>query len=417
MENMIKLNYFYGDEPDRLCFYRIPKVLYTKAYFSGLSSDAKVLYGLMLDMMSMSRENRWVDNENRVYIFYSVKRACAFLGCKKDKAMKLFAELDTENGIGLIERVKRGQGKSDLIYVKSFELPENAEDRDEIKKLNDDRSKLHNNMTPVSEKEIVDNSSDEAVGKIDQSEKATTSIAEKVVDKTDRSEIQTSRYLKNPSQEVGETAPNKNNYNNTDMSYNSPVQSCHITEDDDWLDHIDCSKPFRVTGYYPELQGQDRQDPIQPNKADYIEYLRDCVGYDGMIREDMYRFEKDKIDGIINLIADIATTTPPDGKEWVNSRPYSHEVVKSRLLKIDRLILEHVLDRMKENTTKIRNMRSYLLTALYNAWDEMKMSVDSQVNYDWYGGGMEKKGVAYACNHFQKYIQSWFRNGQKKTGI
>ena len=177
MENMIKLNYFYGDEPDRLCFYRIPKVLYTKAYFSGLSSDAKVLYGLMLDMMSMSRENRWVDNENRVYIFYSVKRACAFLGCKKDKAMKLFAELDTENGIGLIERVKRGQGKSDLIYVKSFELPENAEDRDEIKKLNDDRSKLHNNMTPVSEKEIVDNSSDEAVGKIDQSEKSTTSIA------------------------------------------------------------------------------------------------------------------------------------------------------------------------------------------------------------------------------------------------
>ena len=96
------------------------------------------------------------------------------------------------------------------------------------------------------------------------------------------------------------------------------------------------------------------------------------------------------------MIADVATTTPPDGKEWVNSRPYSHEVVKSRLLKMDRLIMEHVLDRMKENTTRIKNMRSYLMTVLYNAKDEMKMSVDSQVNYDWCGGGLEKKGVAYA---------------------
>ena len=58
--------------------------------------------------------------------------------------------------------------------------------------------------------------------------------------------------------------------------------------------------------------------------------------------------------------------------------------------------MEHVLDRMKENTTRIKNMRSYLLTVLYNAKDEREMAVDSQVNYDWYGGGLEKKGVAYA---------------------
>lgn len=72
MENMIKLKYFYGDEPDRLCFYRIPKVLFTKEYFSGLSTDAKVLYSLMLDMMSMSREKRLLDKDNRVYIYFSV---------------------------------------------------------------------------------------------------------------------------------------------------------------------------------------------------------------------------------------------------------------------------------------------------------------------------------------------------------
>ena len=238
------------------------------------------------------------------------------------------------------------------------------------------------------------------VGKIDQSEKTTTFDGEKVVEKNDRSEKPTSRSLENRFPGVGKTDPNNTIQNNNKYSDTCPVQSCHNTgeddEEDDWLDHIDCSKPIRITGYYPKMDRQDRQDEIQPDKDAYIDYLRDCIGYEDMIREERYRYEKEKIDGIINMIADVATTTPPDGKEWVNSRPYSHEVVKSRLLKMDRLIMEHVLDRMKENTTKIKNMRSYLMTVLYNAKDEMKMSVDSQVNYDWYGGGLEKKGVAYA---------------------
>ena len=362
MSEPLNLKYYHGDEPDNLCFYRIPKVLFTKACFEEVSTDAKVLYGILLDYASLSRENRWLDEESRVYIHYSVQKVCAYMGCKKDKAMKLLADLE---GFGLIERIKRGQGKSDIIYVKSFEVPEDAEDREEIKRLKKD-----------------------------------TDHRQEVVEKTDRSEKPTSRSLENRPLEVGKTDPNNTIQNNNKYSDTCPVQSCHNTgdddEEDDWLDHIDCSKPIRITGYYPKMERQDRQDEIQPDKAAYIDYLRDCIGYEDMIREERYRFEKEKIDGIINMIADVATTTPPDGKEWVNSRPYSHEVVKSRLLKMDRLIMEHVLDRMKENTTRIKNMRSYLLTVLYNAKDEREMSVDSQVNYDWYGGGLEKKGVAYA---------------------
>jgi len=135
MEEQIKLDYFYGNEADRFCFYRIPKVLFTKAYFAALSTDAKVLYGLMLDMMSSSRENRWIDTENRVFIQFSIQRAMAYLGCGKAKAIKLFAELDTEKGIGLIERVNRGLGKSDIIYVKSFEVPQEAEENARITQM------------------------------------------------------------------------------------------------------------------------------------------------------------------------------------------------------------------------------------------------------------------------------------------
>ncbi len=415
--NMIKLEYFYGNEPDNLCFYRIPKVLFTKAYFSGLSTDAKVLYGLLLDQMSMSRENRWLDKENRVYIIYSIQRACAYLGCKKDKALKLFAELDTDTGIGLIERVKRGQGKADLIYVKSFEIPQEAEERAEIKKLRENRSKHNNSISDPSYRN-ADNSSDKPVGKTYQSEIPTTFSREKVVEKTDRSEKPTSGSLKFRSLEVGKTDPNYTDENNTKRNHLPSVfsdQNVESTEDnrrDEWIgydknnrqeDHsgrAECTMQYgydRQDGWYGSDRHdiRDRQD-AQSEREAYIQFLRKQVGYESLLQEEAYRFEKEKIDGIISVIADLAVTTPPDGIEWVNSRPYPHEVVKNRLLKTDRLILEYVLANMNENTTKIRKIRPYLITALYNARDEMSISVSSRINHDWYGNGTETKGRTYA---------------------
>jgi hypothetical protein len=90
----------------------------------------------------------------------------------------------------------------------------------------------------------------------------------------------------------------------------------------------------------------------------------------------------DVIDGIMTIIADVAVTTPHSGMEWVNSRQYPHEVVKARLLKIDYDTLTHVVDQMLKTTSEIKNMRSYILTALYNAEDEFGLSVQTQVNRD-----------------------------------
>lgn len=56
-------NYFYGTEADQFSFYRIPKALFTDSYFKDLSSDAKILYGLMLDRMSLSIKNQWFDDK------------------------------------------------------------------------------------------------------------------------------------------------------------------------------------------------------------------------------------------------------------------------------------------------------------------------------------------------------------------
>ena len=61
MEERIKMTYFYGKEADQYSFYRIPKLLFTDEYFKTLSTESKVLYGLMLDRMSLSVKNQWLE--------------------------------------------------------------------------------------------------------------------------------------------------------------------------------------------------------------------------------------------------------------------------------------------------------------------------------------------------------------------
>lgn len=116
----MKFDYFYGTEADQYSFYRIPKILFTNDYFKTLSSDAKVLYGLMLDRMALSIKNQWFDEENRAYIYFSIENIMELLNCGRNKAIKSLQELDAENGIGLIEKRRQGFGKSNIIYVKNF---------------------------------------------------------------------------------------------------------------------------------------------------------------------------------------------------------------------------------------------------------------------------------------------------------
>ena len=112
----------------------IPCQLITHPRFKHLSTDSKLLYGMLLDRMSLSIKNEWYDDTGRVYIYYTVDEICSSLNCGRDKAMKLLAELDTGKGVGLIERIKQGQGKPTRIYVKRFttqELPPQPEKQPE----------------------------------------------------------------------------------------------------------------------------------------------------------------------------------------------------------------------------------------------------------------------------------------------
>ncbi len=115
----LNLNYFYGSEAEQFSFYRIPKTLFANTAYKSVPVEAKVLYGLLLDRMALSARNGWMDNNGRVYIYFTMEQ----MNCGKDKAVKLFKALDTVSGIGLIERKKQGQGRPARIYVKNFVLP------------------------------------------------------------------------------------------------------------------------------------------------------------------------------------------------------------------------------------------------------------------------------------------------------
>ena len=111
------LNYFYGQSGELFSYFRIPKALFQDSRFRQLSTDARTLYGILLDRMSLSAKNGWLDEQGRVYIIYTVREVQESLCCAEHKAVKLFRELEQAD---LIERKRRGLGRPSLIFVKNF---------------------------------------------------------------------------------------------------------------------------------------------------------------------------------------------------------------------------------------------------------------------------------------------------------
>ena len=118
------LDYFYGQAGELFSFFRIPKALFQEQQFQDLSTDAKTLYGILLDRMSLSVKNEWFDKKGRVFIIFTIEDVKRTLRCADNKATRLLRELEE---FGLIERKHRGQGKPCLVYVKNFSAESSKE--------------------------------------------------------------------------------------------------------------------------------------------------------------------------------------------------------------------------------------------------------------------------------------------------
>lgn len=361
MGENLQLDYYYGIEAEQFSFYRVPRLLIKDERFKKLSSDAKLLYGLMLDRMSLSMKNEWFDDENRAYIIYTIDSIMEDLGCAKEKAVKVLAELDSVKGIGLVEKVRRGLGKPDIIYVKNFasiteqmdeKEPANADKITEVGKSNFKKSENRTSGSQKTEPQEVRKSNFR------------------------KSENQTSGSSEIKPQEVGESNPNytnynqtymnQTNYNQTELSYTNPINQS-VTEK-------------------PQADVMDAMDDAQS----YIELIKENISYDHHMKYDGYG-EKELYDELFGIICEVVCVKRKSIR--VAGEDYPYELVKSRFLKLNSSHLEYVIGCMKETTTKITNIKSYMITALYNAPATINHFYQQEVQHDMYGGGWHEKGI------------------------
>ena len=282
--------YFYGPQAEQFAFYRIPKALFTDSAYRGISTDTKVLYSLLLDRMSLSARNDWLDEQGRVYIVFTVEEIMENLACGNKKAVGLLRELETE--AGLIERRRQGLGKPNLIYVKNF---------------------IEGNLLKCQK--------DTSVG------------------------------VPNTFQDVSKGHGNKTEINNTDLNETDPF--------------------FSGEAAGTEYEGKD-------DRTRYQEYFIRQFNFDALIAS--YPDDEDMLREMLELLVDTVCSRRKFIRIAGDDKPA--EVVKAQLMKLNSDHLRFVLMCLKESTTRVRNMRQYLLAALYNAPLTMSNYYTARVQHD-----------------------------------
>lgn len=206
MEKLM-LDFFYGREAEQFTFYRLPKVLITDKRFKDISNNSKLLYGLMLDRMSLSKKSGWLDDENRVFIKYSLENIAGDLGISKKTAGIILKELEAS---GLVDIVQKS-GKSNLIYVKNFISDSNSGSKGTKKDDHFNKKEADS----LQERDASCNQCDFDTG-----------VKFTPVEKLHRCSSDAGTGEKN-TPVPGEFLPPNNNENNTEVSENSIVRSYH----------------------------------------------------------------------------------------------------------------------------------------------------------------------------------------------
>ena len=376
MNETLVFDYYYGKEAEQFSFYRIPRMLIKDKHFSSLSNDAKILYGLMLDRMSLSLKNEWQDDQDRTYIIYTIDNIMEDLNCGKNKAVRIMAELDSSDGIGLIERVRRGLGKPDIIYVKNFvgvqiiEKP-NYEDEDAAKEEEKAPSNPHKS-TEVSKanfKKFQKQTSASLESKPQEVSNANFS----------NSQIETSVGLENKLQEVSNEDSNYTYNSYTDNSHTDNNQTDQSYTEGSYHHpiHLSGSEDDEATGALKEYAQPDVMDEIDEVR----QYMKSIIEYNALIQQ--YPTDRSSIDELLELMVEVIVS--PAKTIRISGVDMPKAVVCSRFEKYDMFIFQYVLQTLKNNTTKVRNIRAYLLTTLYNAPVTMSNYYQSEVNHDLYG--------------------------------
>lgn len=399
----IQFDYFTGMEAEQYSFYRVPKVLFTESCFKALSCEAKVLYGLMLDRMSLSIKNRWLDSEDRVYIIFTVEEIAELMNCGTQKAVKLVKELDSNNGIGLIEKKRLGLGKPNVIYVKNFMLREVPDqkpmdscadlqsEQKNHRKCADLQSEQGNHEECANLQSEAENR--EKTGTFLNCENHHSGVVKSTIQDCVESQLQNgenhnSGMMKTTNQEFSEsqfqngenhhsriveiTKPEypKSQSNNTDINKTENNE----TESGNILSNLICPEKEKTI------------DEIEQRNT-YREIIRENISYECFRNDTPHA--REEVDELVELMVEVMVM-PDQGKIRIAGEDKLVSLVKSQFMKLTHAHIEYVCLCLNKNTTKVGNIKSYLLTALYNSVLTINHYYQAEVNHDLYGGGWGK---------------------------
>lgn len=379
---VMTFDYYYGAQAEQFNFIRIPKSMIVDPMFADLSVNAKLLYGVLLDRMNLSMKNRWFDSENRVYIIYQIAEIMEDFNFSKKTAVRYLNELED---FGLVEKKRRGLGLPSLLYVKNFIVLQDHSEPDDTdfndKTEYDNLSENMENLVGTEQETFrgvetyTSRSVDMETSKGVEQETlrgAGTYTSGSVDVETSKGVRQvTSRGVKSTLQEVTEKDPliNKTNNSNTNMN-NTDLSNTKTNNTKE--SNIILSNPVAK-------QAIDRMGREEESDFDkYKKLVKENIDYDVLI--DRHYIEKSIIDGMVNLI--VETMISENDYIVISSTKFPKETVKSRFLKLDISHIEYVLECMNHNTTKIKNIKKYLLAALYNAPTTIDSYYKARVQHD-----------------------------------
>ena len=351
----IQFDYFRGMEAEQYTFYRIPKILFTAECFKTISCEAKVLYGLLLDRMSLSIKNRWFDEEDRVYIIFTVEEIAELMNCGTQKAVRLLKELDSEKGIGLVEKRRLGLGKPNVIYVKNFMVKQpEKEEKEPEKPVNTQNCENHNSRV------------------------VKTTIQECPKSQFKNDENHNSGIVKITTLECPKSQSNNTDINNTDFSENeySDTESSEtdFNETDNILSNLSHLSVRKTAGMI---------DMVEEMEA-YRKIIRENISYE-CFADSRYR-QQEEVDELVELMVEVMVM-PDNSTVRIGGVDKPVVIVKNRFMKVEHGHIEYVVGCLEKNTSKVGNIRAYLLTTLYNSTMTIENYYRAEVNHDMYGGG------------------------------
>lgn len=351
-------DFYFGSQAEQFSFIRIPKLLLLSPEFRELSIQAKMLYAVLLDRMSLSVKNHWMDEQNRVYIIYQVDEIVQDLGFTKRKAMDVLTELEQ---FGLVARKRRGRGLPNYLYVKNFLSGLSA-----FQPVGNGQARSAHSRTSASgrkESRSADTVTSPAltIGTI-----STGAASEQAIHVgTFPQEVQDPLPLetqKSSLLEVQKSAPlmNKTDMNNTKMS---KTNESHIV-----------SNP--IISEFKTLMGYDGDahtsvDPLR-------EQIRDNISYADL--KVSHPQDGDMINGIVELILEVELWTRP--QIIISGTSFPTDMVQRRFMQLRRDHIEYVIECVHGNNTQVRNVKKYLLAALFNAGTTIDSYYDLLVQHD-----------------------------------